>query len=84
MANHANYERGAFKTAKQLEINALPPNTLFEYEVREVLRWNNEAAEMRRVVEAIWRTRDIIDGKRYVLPVDSRHGLYIEMRSVAA
>lgn len=84
MANHANYERGAIKTAKQLEINALPPNTLFECEVHEVLRWNNEAAEMRPVVETVWRTRDIIDGKRYVLPADSKRGLYIEMRSVAA
>ena len=84
MANQAQYECGAVKTAKQLEISALPPNTLFEYEVHEVLRWNNDAAEMRHVVEAVWRTRDIIGGKRYALPADSKHGLYIEMRSVAA
>ena len=84
MANRAQHERGAVKTAKQLEIKALPPNTLFECEVYEVLRWSNEAAEMRPVVEAVWRTRDIIDGKRYALPADLHRGLYIEMRSVAA
>jgi hypothetical protein len=84
VANRARHERGAVKTAKQLEIKALPPDILFECEVHEVLRWNNEAAEMRPVVEAVWRTRDIIDGKRYALPADSHHELYIEMRSVAA
>jgi hypothetical protein len=89
MANRAQYESGAFKTAKQLEIKALPPNTVFECEAHEVLRWNNETAEMQSVVEAVWRTRDLIKGKRYVLPADSQRepfqrGLYIEMRSVAA
>jgi hypothetical protein len=84
MANQAQCDRGAVKTAKQLGISALPPDTRFECELREVFRWSNEAAEMQRNVEAVWRTIDIIDGKRYALPADSKRGLYIEMLSNAA
>ncbi|HEX4488052.1 MAG TPA: hypothetical protein VH088_17370 [Terriglobales bacterium] len=81
MANKAQYERGAVKTAKQLGIRALPPATPFEYEVREVLRWNNDSAEMQRDVAVEWRSQEIIDGRRYVLPAESRQGLYFEIHS---
>ena len=84
MASRGQYKCGECRTAAQLKIKGLPSNTLFQCEVQNVLRWDNEAAEMRLAVEAVWRTRNAIDGKRYVLPTVSSGGLYIEMRTLAA
>ena len=84
MANQAQYERGAVKTAKQLGIRALPPATPFKCEIREVLRWNNVSAEMQREFVAEWRSQEIIDGRRYVLPAESGQGLYFEVHSHAS
>jgi hypothetical protein len=84
MANKAQYESGAVKTAKQLGIRALPPATPFQCEVREVLRWNDASAEMQRDVAVEWRSQEIIDGRRYVLPAESRQGLYFEIHSRAS
>lgn len=81
MANRAEYERGAVKTAKQLGIRALPPATLFECEVREVFRWDNASAAMQRDVSVEWRSQDTIQGRRYVLPAESPQGLYFEIHS---
>jgi hypothetical protein len=81
MAKKAQPEPGTVKTAKELGIRALPPTTSFECEVREVFRWNNALAEMQRSVSVEWRSREIIDGRRYVLPAESRQGLYFEIHS---
>jgi hypothetical protein len=81
MANQAQYERGAVKTAKQLGIRALPPDTPFVCEVREVFRWNNALAKMQRSLSVEWRSQAILNGRRYVLPAGSRHGLYFEIHS---
>jgi hypothetical protein len=81
MANQAQYERGAVKTAKQLGIRALPPDTPFVCEVREVFRWNNALAKMQRSLSVEWRSREIIRGRRYVLPAGSAQGLYFEVHS---
>jgi hypothetical protein len=69
MAKLAQSESGAVKTARQLGIRALPADTLFECELYEVLRWNDATGEMQRHAETVWKSRDIIDGKRYALPI---------------
>ena len=84
MANQTQYEPGAVKTAKQLGIRALPPDTPFVCEIREVLRWNNASAEMQRSLSAEWRSQEILDGRRYVLPAESGQGLYFEIHSQAS
>jgi hypothetical protein len=84
MANQAQYEPGAVKTAKQLGIRALPPDTPFICEVREVFRWSNAFAKMQRSVSVEWRSQEILNGRRYVLPAESGHGLYFEIHSSAA
>jgi hypothetical protein len=81
MADKAEFEHGAVKTAKQLGIRALPPATLFACEVREVFRWNNASAEMQRDVSIEWRSQEIIHGRRYVLPAEPPQGLYFEIHS---
>jgi hypothetical protein len=81
MANQAQYEPGAVKTAKQLGIRALPPDTPFVCEAREVFRWNNASAKMQRRVSVEWRSQEIIRGRRYVLPAESGQGLYFEIHS---
>lgn len=81
MAKLAQFESGAVKTARQLGIRALPADTLFECELYEVLRWNDATGEVQRDAEIVWKSRDIIDGKRYVFPVGFQQGLYVEMQS---
>jgi hypothetical protein len=81
MANREQYERGAVKTAKQLGIRALPPDTPFVCEVREVFRWNNASGKMQRGPSVEWRSRVMLNGRQYVLPADSGHGLYFEIHS---
>lgn len=81
MANQAQYEPGAVKTAKQLGIRALPPDTPFVCEVREVFRWNNVSAKMLPTVSVEWRSQEIMHGRRYVLPAESGQGLYFEIHS---
>jgi hypothetical protein len=81
MANQAQYEPGAVKTAKQLGIRALPPDTPFVCEVREVFRWNNGLAKMQRSLSVEWRSQEILNGRQYVLPADSEQGLYFEVHS---
>jgi hypothetical protein len=81
MANQAQYEPGAVKTAKQLGIRALPPDTPFVCEVREVFRWNNASAKMQRSVSVEWRSQKILNGRLYVLPAGSGQGLYFEVHS---
>jgi hypothetical protein len=81
MARLARLESGAVKTARQLGIRVLPADTVFECELYEVLRWNDATGEMQRDAETVWKSRDIIDGKRYVLPVGFQQGLYVEMQS---
>jgi hypothetical protein len=81
MANQAQYERGAVKTAKQLGIRALPPDTPFVCEFREVFRWNNALATMQRSLSVEWRSQEIIHGRRYVLPAGPGQGLYFEVHS---
>lgn len=81
MANQAQYEPGAVKTAKQLGIRALPPDTPFACEVREVFRWNNATAKMQRSLSVEWRSQEILNGRRYVLPTGSGQGLYFEVHS---
>jgi hypothetical protein len=81
MANREQYERGAVKTAKQLGIRALPPDTPFVCEVREVSRWNNASAKMQRSVSVEWRSRVMRNGRQYVLPADTGQGLYFEIHS---
>jgi hypothetical protein len=81
MANREQYERGAVKTAKQLGIRALPPDTPFVCEVREVSRWNNASAKMQRSVSVEWRSHVMRNGRQYVLPADTGQGLYFEIHS---
>jgi hypothetical protein len=81
MANQAQYEPGAVKTAKQLGIRALPPDTPFVCEAREVFRWNNASAKMQPTISVEWRSQEIMHGRRYVLPAESGQGLYFEIHS---
>jgi hypothetical protein len=81
MANQAQYERGAVKTAKQLGIRALPPDTPFVCEVREVSRWNNASAKMQRSLSVEWRSQVMLNGRQYVLPADTGQALYFEIHS---
>ena len=80
MADNTQCERGTVKTAKELGIRALLSDIRFECDVHDVLRWDNEAAEMQRDVSVEWRSQEIINGKRFVLPTDSRR-MYFEVRS---
>jgi hypothetical protein len=80
MADKAQCERGTVKTAKELGIRALPSDTRFECNVHDVLRWDNATAEMQPDISIEWRSQEIIGGKRFVLPDDSRR-LYFEMQS---
>lgn len=81
MANREQYERGAVKTAKQLGIRALPPDTPFVCEVREVSRWNNASAKMQRGLSVEWRSQVMLNGRQYILPADTGQGLYFEIHS---
>ena len=81
MADHAHCDPGTVKTAKELGIRALPAETRFQCDVREVLRWNNASAEMQRDVTVEWRSQEIINGRRYVLPIEAGQRLYFEMQS---
>jgi hypothetical protein len=74
------FERGAVKTAKELGIRAVPAETQFRCDVREVFRWDNASAEMQRVTSVEWRSQEI-NGRLYVLPAGSPQGLYFEIRS---
>jgi hypothetical protein len=84
MANQAQYERGAVKTAKQLGIRALPPDMPFVCEVREVSRWSNASAKMQRSLSVEWRSQVMLNGRQYVLPADSGQSLYFEVHSQAS
>jgi hypothetical protein len=80
MTDKAQCERGTVKTAKELGIRALPSDTRFECDVHDVLRWDNDTAAMQHEVSVEWRSQEIINGRRFVLPNDSRR-MYFEVQS---